>query len=335
MMNKHKIRKKIVKTETIVFAAIVILSCLIQMRSGQFFSSNNLVDLVRALIVPALFAIAAMIVLISGGTDVSAPAIASLSMYLVSKWMLKYEGSVFVLFAAGGGIGLVLGALNGFLVGKFRFPALIVTLGTASLYTGILHGVFAAHEHPVPSPMYRLGKAQLFTVENSVSGLRSSMPVTVLILVLFIIIVWFVLNKTLLGRGIYAVGGDSVSAERAGFNVFRIHLFIYITAGFLAGVTGVVRSSMMMNCQPTNLNGMELTAIAACVLGGISVQGGKGSLLGTLLGIILITVMANSLLLLGISTFWQKIVTGLIILIGTAASAVKMNSGKISALAYS
>ncbi len=328
MTVNKSLRKIVLRTETIVFFAIVLLSIAIQVRSGQFFSNNNLVDLVRSLIVPAMFAIGAMIVLISGGTDVSAPAIASLSMYLVSKFMLRYDGSVLVLFLIGGVIGLLLGAINGFLVGKFGFPTLIVSLGTASLYTGVLQGVFAAHEHPVPAPMYRLGKAALFSVENSISGLKSTMPITIILLLVLILVVWFLMNKTMLGRGIYAIGGDSVSAQRAGFNVFWIQMFIYMFVGFLAGITGVTRASMMMNCQPTNLNGMELTAIAACVLGGTSVQGGKGTLIGTVLGIMLITVMANSLLLLGISTFWQKIFTGLIILIGTGFSAVKMRRGR-------
>ncbi|QEJ99498.1 ABC transporter permease [Treponema phagedenis] len=324
MLDKKYLQRKILRTEFFVFIAIIILSILIQLRSGQFFSNNNLVDLVRAVIIPAMFSIAAMIVLVSGGTDVSAPSIASLAMYLVSKWMLRYEGNVIVLFLIGAGIGIILGCLNGYLIARFQFPTLIVTLGTASLYTGLLQGVFAAHEHPVPAPMHALGKAKLFSVENAVSGLKSNMPLTIFLLIALVILVWFILQKTMLGRGIYAIGGDVISAQRAGFNVFQIQMFIYIFVGMIAGITGVARASMMMNCQPTNLNGMEMTAIASCVLGGTSVQGGAGSITGTILGVLLITIISNSLLLLGISTFWQKIFTGLIILIGTGVSAYRM-----------
>ncbi len=312
------------KTEVVLTVAIAVLCIAIQLRSGQFFTNNNIVDLIRALIVPAMFALGAMLALISGGTDVSAPAIASLSMYLVSKWLLHFQGSVVVLFLIGGAIGLVLGALNGYLVGKFKFTTLIVTLGTASLYTGILQGVFAAHEHPIPEPMYALGKAKLFTAINKVSGLTSAMPITIFFLIALVLFMWILMNKTMLGRGIYAIGGDEVSAQRAGFNVFAIQMFIYMFVGFLAGVSGVTRATMMLNCHPTNLNGMELTAIAACVLGGVRVQGGKGSILGTMLGISLVIIVANSLILLGVSTYYQKIFTGLIILLGTAASAYNM-----------
>lgn len=324
MFTKKQLQRNFLRTETFVFLSIVVLMFIIELRSGQFFSSNNIVDIARSLIVPAMFSIGAMVVLVSGGIDVSAPAIASLSMYLVSKWMIGYEGNVVVLFLMGAGIGLILGALNGYLAARFQFPTLIVTLGTASLFTGLLQGVFAAQEHPVPAAMNALGKAKLFSVENAVSGLRSNMPMTIFLLIALIILVWFILQKTMLGRGIYAVGGDVVSAQRAGFKVFRIYMFVYMFVGMLAGITGITRASMMMNCQPTNLNGMELTAIAACVLGGTNVNGGTGTITGVMLGVLLITIMSNSLILLGIPTFWQKIFTGLIILIGTGVSAFRM-----------
>ena len=315
------IKKLSHQTELYIFFAIVLMIIIIQLRSSQFFTSNNLVDLIRALVVPGIFSIGAMIVLISGGIDVSFPSIASFSMFVVSTQMLHSEASVWVMLLAGALIGLVLGSLNGFLIGYFQFPALIVTLGTTSLFTGILHGALGAMEKPVPQAMFDLGKSKLFTVTNPVSGLSSDMPVTVVFFIVIVLVAWFIMNKTMLGRGIYAMGGDITSARRSGFNVFGIQMFIYCFVGALAGLTGIIRASMILDCHPNNLDGMELTVIAACVLGGTRVNGGKGTIIGTLLGIVLITIISTSLILVGIPTYWQRVFMGAAILIGTGVSA--------------
>lgn len=314
-------KKYVRRSETYLLLAIFLLALIVQFRSGQFFTGNNIIDLIRALIVPAMFCIIEMLVLVSGGTDVSFPAIASLSMFVVSTRMANYNGSVFGMLAVGALLGLLMGAVNGFLIGYFNFSALIVTLGTSSLFFGIMYGPFAAQEYPAPPQMIKLGKSKLFTVVNPKSGLKSDMPVAIIFLIVLLILVWFILKKTMLGRGIYAIGGDITAAQRAGFNVFGIQMFIYCFAGLVAGFTGVLRCSMLQNVNPTNLEGIEMTVIAACVLGGASVLGGKGSLFGVMLGISLITIMENSLILMGIPTYWQRVFTGLIILIGTGATS--------------
>lgn len=318
------LKRKINRTETYVFIALVLFMMLVQVRSGQFFTGNNIVDIVRSLTIPALFCIGELLVLISGGIDVSFPSIAALSMYIVSTKMLHYSGSIVVFFIVGIILGAIMGFINGFLVAKFRFPALIVTLGTSSLYAGILNGVFKAHESPIPEQMHALGKAKLFSVHNATLGISSDMPFTVIFLVIVVIFAFILLRYTKIGRGIFAIGGDIVSAKRVGFNVFGIQLFVYVLSGALAGLIGILRASMMLNCAPTNLVGMEMTVIAACVLGGARVTGGSGTIIGTLLGIGLMTVMANSLILIGISTYWQRVFTGLIILIGTGVSAYQI-----------
>ena len=314
-------KRLLVRSETYVFLALLLLCVLIEVRSGQFLTGNNLVDLSRALIVPAMFCVGEMLVLISGGVDVSFPAIASVSMYVVSRYMPGYDGPVVLNLLVGTVLGLAMGAMNGYLVARYKFSAMLVTLGTASIFSGVLFGALSAQEYPVPAPMYRLGKSSLFSATNEASGLSSDMPVTILFLLALLAATWFLLRRTMLGRGIYALGGDTVAAERAGFNVFGAQMFIYCFSGAMAGLIGVTRASMMLNCHPTNLNGMEMTCIAACVLGGASLTGGKGTLLGVMLGIALLTVMSNSLILLGVPTYWQRVFTGAIILIGTGVTA--------------
>lgn len=325
MININRMSKR---TEPYIFGALLLLSLLIQARSGQFYTGNNLVDLVRSMTVPALFSIGAMMVIVSGGIDVSFPAIASLSMYITTRILLtaEYSGPVILPYAMAAVLGLVMGLINGFLIGYFRFPTLVVTLGTSSLFIGIMQGVLAAHELPVPPSMFNHGTAKLFSAYNTELGLNSDMPIQILILVAFVAITWFILKYTMLGRGIYAIGGDEVSAKRAGFNVFRTKMFIYGYVGFMAGIAGVVRACMMRNAHPTNLLGIELIVIAAVVLGGTRVTGGLGTLFGTMLGVALMTTMSNSLILLGIPTYWQKVFTGAVIIIGTGVSAYQATS---------
>jgi simple sugar transport system permease protein len=307
---------------------VIALSLLIQFRSGQFYTGNNLVDLIRSMTVPAIFAVGAMMVIVSGGIDVSFPAIASLAMYMTTRILLSvnYSGPVILPYLMGAGFGLLMGLLNGVLIGYFRFPTLVVTLGTSSLFVGIMQGGFGAHELPVPPSMFDHGTASLFTAYNAKLQLSSDMPVQVLILLVVLALTFFILRYTMLGRGIYAIGGDEVSAKRAGFNVFGIRMFIYGYVGLIAGIAGITRACMMRNCHPTNLLGIELVVIAAVVLGGTRVAGGLGTLTGTMLGMALMIIMSNSLILLGIPTYWQKVFTGAVIIIGTGVSAHQITS---------
>ncbi|MEI6874405.1 MAG: ABC transporter permease [Spirochaetota bacterium] len=316
-------RRVFARSEPWVLAAIVLLSLLIQARSGQFFTGNNLVDLARALIVPGLLSIGCMMVIVSGGIDVSFTAIASLAMYVTDKILLQsgYSGNIILAYAMSGGFGLLLGALNGFLIAFLRLPTLVVTLGTGSLYTGLMFGAFSASASDVPPSMVAHGKEILFTAANNELGLTSEMPSQILILVLMLILAFLLLRYTMVGRGIYAIGGDEAAAERAGFNVRAIKMFLYCFVGVLAGITGISRISMMAYADPSTMLGMELTVIAAVVLGGTRVTGGVGTLTGTVFGVALMTILANSLILIGIPTYWSRAFTGAVIIIGTGVTA--------------
>lgn len=311
-------------TEFYITVVLFLLCIAIEMKSGQFFTGNNAVDLVRAFSVPAMFCIGEMFVIITGGVDVSFPAIASMSMFIVCSRMDGVVENPIAFFAAAMGIGLLVGLVNGFIIARYRFPALIVTLGTSSICFGIMQGVFKSREYPLTTPLYEMGQMKLFSATNAVSGLTSDMPVGILFMLLLVFVGWFILNRTMLGRGIYAIGGDERAAQRAGFSVFKTILFIYAFSGCMAGLIGVLRSTMLLAVHPNNLEGLEMTVIAACVLGGVRMEGGKGTVLGALLGMALLTVVDNSLILLDISTTWQKVFTGAIIIIGTAISAIQM-----------
>lgn len=316
--------KRLTKKTEFYIAIILVLFCLlVQVRSGQFFTPNNIVDLLRSMTIPTMFCIGEMMVLISGGVDCSFPAIASLAMYFVCTKLDGAFSTPVMYFVVAMILGLIMGAINGYIVAKFKFPAMIVTLGTSSLFLGIMQGILGSSEYPLTEALSALGKAKILTGVNAETGFSSDLPVHFIFAVILVILGWFLMNKTMLGRGIYAIGGDEVAAARAGFNVFRIRMFIFCFSGALAGFIGVSRASMMRAVNPNNMIGMEMDVIAACVLGGVSLVGGKGSVLGAVLGTALITLVSNSLILLGIPTVWSRVFTGLIIIIGTAVSAVQ------------
>lgn len=319
-MNLKRLTKK---TEFYIAIILVAFCLLVQVRSGQFFTPNNIVDLLRSVTIPVMFCIGEMMVLISGGVDCSFPAIASLSMYFVCTKLDGAFNNPIPYFIVAMLLGLAMGAINGFIVAKYKFPAMIVTLGMSSVWFGVMQGLLGSSEYPLTSALYRLGEAKILTGTNAETGFSSNLPVHFAFAVVIVFIGWFILNKTMLGRGIYAVGGDEVAAARAGFNVFGTRMFIFCFSGALAGFIGLCRASMMLSVNPNNMIGMEMDVIAACVLGGVSLVGGKGSVLGAVLGTALMTLVSNSLILLGIPTVWSRVFTGLIIIVGTGVSAVQ------------
>ena len=190
------------QSEFYVFLLIVVLSIIIQMRSGLFFANNNIVDIVRSMIVPCIYALCAFLAFISTGPDVSFPLIAALSSYLaiVVTYKTGYDGPWILVFLIGMVFGGIMGALNGFIIVKYKFASLIVTLGTSSIFSGLLLGAFEAERMDLPDTLQRFGKASLLTVKNAKTGLGSTLPMTFLIMVVLYIITYLVLNYTMVGR---------------------------------------------------------------------------------------------------------------------------------------
>lgn len=319
-----KIKSLLKRNEFYVAVTIILLGIVIQARSGQFFTANNFVDLARAIIIPGMLAMGVMMEIIAGGIDVSFPAISMLSMYATLEMMLKlnYKGSVALVFLVASMIGLVLGLINGALICWLKLPAFIITLGTSSMYLGFMQAVLKSHTSAIlPEPVAQMVKSYLFTVSNAQLGITSSLPTVFLFLIVVVIFASVLLKHTMLGRGIYALGGDAEAAERIGFNVIMIRMFVYGFMGLLAGFVGITRTVLIGSIQPASLIGYELTCIAAVVLGGTRISGGHGTVYGTLLGVLLLTMVSNSLILMGIPTYWSKFVTGVLIIVGTGVSA--------------
>ena len=321
-MNK-KVRSVLHQTEFYVFCIIIAFALIIQIRSGQFFTSNNLMDLVRSMIVPAIYAICALLSFVSTGADVSFPLIAALSAYISVTLGNRWNMGVVPVFLIAILTGCLIGCINGFFIVKYKFNSLIVTLGTSSICSGILFGAFEAGRTELPEKLLEISRINIATVSNETSGLGSALPGTFLIMVALYIFAWLILNYTMVGRSVYALGGDEVSAERAGINVKKVRFGVFVVNGGIAAIAGLCYAMMSYFYMPNEYVGSEMLVIAAVILGGTRMTGGVGTLRGCLLGTFLLTMVSNSLILFGISVYWEKVVIGAIIIVGTAVSAIQ------------
>jgi simple sugar transport system permease protein len=299
---------------------IVVLSIVIGTLNHSFFQLGMLFDIIRASTVLGLFALGVMIVLAAGGIDVSFAAIAALTMYGITKVVLTTfpDTSMPVILIAGAVGGTLLGVVNGLLVDWLKAPSLIVTIGTQYMYRGILltfiGTVFFMN---IPHAMDAFGKLALWR-HDTAEGLHAVLPATVLVLVAAALLTWWLLNRTLMGRAVYAIGGSLAIAERLGYNLRTVHLFVFGYAGFLSGLAGIVHVSTTRLANPFDLVGSELDVIAAVILGGARITGGSGTVGGTLLGVLLVTLINNVLILAGVPSTWQKVIVGaFIVLAGT------------------
>ena len=323
-------KKLLAKHETIVAIILVVLSLIIGLVNPTFFTLENIFDLLKSSVVMGIFGLGVLIVVVSGGIDISFTAIAAFAMYVTGQILIgkiglsaPYRGTILVGFAIAGVLGLLLGLVNATFISYFRLPTLIVTLGTNSAFRGFMLAFIGTRIITIlPDGWIRFSRMTLLEIPTS-EGSPARLSIAIVLLIIASILIWLLLKYTMLGRGIYAIGGDRVAAERAGFNIPRIQFFIYGLVGFLAGIAGVTHASLIRTANPFDLVGSELTVIAAVVLGGTSITGGRGSVLGTLLGVLLIVVMNNSLILMGVSSYWQKVVIGLIIILSTGSTAYR------------
>ena len=305
-------------SEGVIFVTTALLCVVVGLVNPVFLSAPNLLDLVRNSITTGLFALGVLIALISGGIDVSFTAIAAVSMYGTVKLFVQLDpqAPLILIFLVGAAIGALLGTINGILIAFFRLPTLIVTLGTLSLFRGFLL-TFLGTRHIVdlPNAMIDLSRTYLYRGKLA-DGSLFSLPATTLVLVGITIVVAALLRFTVVGRFIYALGGSEVASSRLGIPVARTKLFIYVLIGLIAGITGIVHSSQARVANPFDLVGSELNVIAAVVLGGARITGGRGSIFGTFLGVSLVTIINNSLVLLNVSSLWDRCVIGALIILG-------------------
>lgn len=304
--------------EGVLLLVIVALLVIMAVAAPGMLTASFVGDILRSAIVNLALAMGLLMIIISGGFDVSFMAIAIFAGYATVQGMqsLGLDGSLWP-FLAAALIGGMLAIPNIVLVGVFKVPTLIATLGTQTIIRGaLLAFVGSSYIANLPSGLDKLGQTSLFSLGSS--------PVSVLVLPVLVIcvIVSVVLNRTYYGRSVYAIGGDSEAASRAGVPVLRVQTFLYLASGIIAGVAGLIYVTINRTANPFDLVGGELNVIAAVVIGGALDTGGRGSVRGTVLGVFLIALVQNSLIRLGVPSFWHTFAVGTVVLVGVAVQAL-------------
>lgn len=315
MVNKFGIKKH----ELFLGITILIIGGYLTFASPDFMTLGNIYDLINNYAMLTILACGLFIVLISGGIDISFPAMTIISQYVMVTLIQNTTGNFALAFALSGGIGLLLGVVNAILVNRLSVPSIIITISTLNIFYGLLlyltKGVWL-YSYPA---WFEQG-VMLFKF-TAADGYDYGLSLQILTLIVVVALTGIIMNKTSIGRMIYAMGGNREAASRMGFGIFKLQLFVYGYMGLMSGVAGVVQSATVLTVASDSLLGYELTVLAAVVLGGTSIIGGRGTLLGTLLGVILLAVLQNGLNLLGISSYWHTVVTGLVIVISISTTA--------------
>ena len=293
--------------------------------SDAFLQPRNLLNIVRQISVMGLIAIGVTMVIITTGIDLSSGSVLALAAVVAASlaqspdWAsAKYPGlalPVIVPILAALAIGALCGSINGWLIARFKIPAFIATLGMMTIARGF---ALIYSDRPVSglTDTYNfIGQGELLKILPIPDQPPLGIPIPIIILAVVAVGAHIMLNSTRFGRHIYAIGGNEQAARISGLNVGRIKIGVYMIAGLLSGLAGLVLSSRIGSGQPGLGVGYELDAIAAAVIGGTSLSGGIGTIWGTIVGALIIGVLNNGLDLLNVSAYWQTIVKGSIIVI--------------------
>jgi simple sugar transport system permease protein len=314
--------KRFLKThEFYVLMVIVVLSTAITIINPNFFTLENGMDLLKSYSFMGILAIGILFVLISGGIDISFAATATIAEYIMAVVSIELGGSMFTAILIASAAGILLGAFNGFLIAKYRIPPIIATIATMNFYYGMLTVVTGGKWiYALPEWFRNFADIRIFTL-TSKCGTPYGLSVITLFWVVITAAAFYILRWTMLGRGIYAIGGDINSAERVGFPVRKLQVFVYAFMGLMAGIAGVIQALLVQTVAPNSIVGKELDVIAAVVLGGASLAGGVGTVGGTLLGVFLLAIVKNGMTLVKIPAVWYDVFIGIVILVSVSFSS--------------
>ena len=272
--------------------------------SDRFFTFKNLTNVGRQISLNAILALGMTLVIISGGIDLSVGGVCALGCCVCAK-ILNSTGSSLLAIAVVLLIGLAVGAFNGFVVSKTGIAPFIVTLSTVSIIRGITLVMTNASPMPISNAAFK------FIGQGTLLGI----PFPIYITLILAIITAFVMNKTVFGRYVYAIGGNERSAVVAGIQVKKVKISVYMVSGFLAAFTAIIYTSRLSSGVPSLGDGFEMDAITAAVIGGASLAGGQGHIWGTMIGAVIIGILNNVLNLLNINSYFQDIVKGVVVLL--------------------
>ena len=301
----------------VAFLVLCVFLSVFPKTSGSFFTRQNIFNVLSQISTNLFLACGMTMVIILGGIDLSVGSIIALSGCISAGCVARYNLPLPIALLMGLLVGLLVGMFNGAVISKTTIPAFIVTLATMNIAKGL------AYVYTGGSPVRVVTKEWQFLG----AGYVGIFPTPVVILVIVLIITAIIMNKTKMGRHMYAVGGNQQAAEFSGIKVEKVKFFVHAFSGLMAGLAGIVLASRMYSGQPTAGDGAEMDAIAAVVVGGTSMAGGSGKIGGTIIGGLIIGVLNNGLNLLNVNSFWQYVVKGVVILLAVFLDYFR-NKGK-------
>ena len=306
-------------TEGWLLLVILAMGGVLGLLAPTFLTLPNLFDLLNASAVNIIFGAGLLVVLIAGGIDISFAVAASVVQYLTALAMAPLGGGNWAegLLLAGG-FGALLGCVNAFFIHQFRIVSIVVTIATFNLYFGLLM-FWSGGVSIYDLPDWWTTRVVIFGTETA--GGHAELTLPVLVMATCVAATWLLLRRTSTGRQLYALGDNPEGARRVGINVGAMHYLAFGWLGLMAGIAGLMQAHYAQEVVPNALYGRELDVLAAVVLGGARLGGGRGTILGVFLGIVLGAVTQNGLNLLGISPYAFKMIIGAIILVAITLSS--------------
>ncbi len=306
-------------TERWLILVILVMGAGLGLLTSTFLTLSNLFDLLNASSVNIIFGVGLLVVLIAGGIDISFSVVASVVQYGVALSVGALGGGDWAIgFALAGLFGTLLGCLNAFFIHQFRIVSIVVTIATFNLYFGLLM-FFSGGVSIYDLPDWMTTRITILSVGTA--GGRAELTMLVLVMAVCVAATWVLLRRTSTGRQLYAMGDNPEGARRVGIGIVAMHYLAFGWLGLMAGIAGLMQAHYAQEVVPNALYGRELDVLAAVVLGGARLGGGRGTILGVILGIILVAVTQNGLNLLGISPYAFKMIIGAIILVAITLSS--------------
>ncbi|MBX7234464.1 MAG: ABC transporter permease [Caldilineales bacterium] len=294
----------------IVFIAMCVVFSIL---SPYFLTVENFVNIARTMPIVGIVAIGETLVLIAGGVDLSVGSVAALSGVVTGLLWEKAGLPIGIAATVGLLSGALVGLVNGLLVTRLRINALITTLATFSIVRGLAFVLTNAQMNQLTDPRFLwLGRGEIARV-----------PVPFILMILLYVIFYLVLRYTPFGRDLYAIGGNPAASRLAGIPANKYLLIVFAFGGLLAAVGGLVQSSQLAAGTPQLATGLEFTVIAAVVLGGTSLTGGKGALTGTLIGVLILRTLDNGLILVDLSSYWQQVARGAVLILAVGFDVLR------------
>ena len=306
-------------TELCLLAVIVLICVFLSMATPRFLTLGNAFDLLNISSVNIIFAVGLLVVLIAGGIDISFAVAASVVQYVTALILGQIGGGGWVSgLLIAGSVGILLGAFNAFLIHRFRIISIVVTIATFNIYFGLLM-FFTRGVSIYDLPGWWTDRVILYEREMA-DGSWAEIRLPVLVMALCVFATWFLIRHTTTGRQLYAFGDNPEGARRFGISIGAMQFIAFGWLGLMAGIGGLIQAHYAQEVVPNALYGRELDVLAAVVLGGARLGGGKGSVLGCVLGVLLISITQNGLNLMGVSPFAFRMIIGAVILVAITLS---------------